>query len=70
MIRAGIRSPVIRNRHMALRALSPWGIERWPSGAEAVLRATLPEEPNKDVRDEIELLLAGKQIEEPKLEVS
>jgi hypothetical protein len=70
LIRAGIRSPVIRNRHMALRALSPWGIERWPSGAESVLRTTLADEPNKDVRDEIELLLAGKQIEEPKLDVS
>ncbi len=70
LIRAGIRSPVIRNRHMALRALSPWGIERWPSGAEGVLRATLADEPNTDVRDEIELLLAGKQIEEPKLEMS
>jgi hypothetical protein len=70
LIRAGIRSPVIRNRHMALRALSPWGIERWPSGAEGVLRATLADDPNKNVRDEIELLLAGKQIEEPKLEVS
>jgi hypothetical protein len=70
LIRAGIRSPVIRNRHMALRALSPWGIERWPSGAEGVLRATLADEPDKDVREEIELLLAGKQIEEPRLEVS
>jgi hypothetical protein len=68
--RAGIRSPVIRNRHMALRALSRWGIERWPSGAEAVLRATLADEPDKDVRAEIELLLAGNQIEDPHLEVS
>ena len=66
LIRAGIRSPVIRNRHMALKALSPWGIERWPADAEAVLRATLADEPDKVVRDEIELVLAGKPIEEPR----
>jgi hypothetical protein len=69
LIRAGIRSPVIRNRHMALRALSPWGIARWPSGAESILRASLADEPDEDVRDEIQLLLAGKQLEAPKLEV-
>jgi hypothetical protein len=68
LIRAGIRSPVIRNRHMALRALSPWGVERWPSGAEGILRSALAIEPNKGVREKIDLLLAGKPIEEPHIE--
>jgi hypothetical protein len=64
LIRAGLRSPVIRNRYMALRALSPWGRGNWPAGAEAALRAVLVEEPEADVRKEIELLLAGRQIED------
>jgi hypothetical protein len=70
LIRAGIRSPVIRNRHMALRALSPWGMERWPSDAEGILRATVADEPDQGVQDEIARLLAGKQIEEPHLDGS
>ena len=55
---------------MALRALSAWGVERWPSSAEGVLRATLADELDEGVREEIELVLAGKQIGEPKLEES
>jgi hypothetical protein len=69
LIRAGARSPVVRNRHMALRALSPWGMEQWPPDAKALLESTLKDEPDEDVRKEIETLLAGKEIEEPQLHV-
>ncbi|MBA2542599.1 MAG: hypothetical protein H0V17_23350 [Deltaproteobacteria bacterium] len=69
LIRTGIRSPVIRNRHMALRALSAWGKARWPSTAEALLTSTLKDEPTKEVRDEIDLVLAGKQLEDPKIDL-
>jgi hypothetical protein len=62
LIEAGIRSPVIRNRHMALRALSGWGKGRWPPGAEAALQTALSREPDAGVRGEIELLLAGKEL--------
>lgn len=65
LIRTGIRSPVTRSRHMALKALSAWGKAKWPSDAEALLETTLKEEPDEIVRGEIETLLAGKQIEVP-----
>ncbi len=67
LIRTGVGSPVIRNRHMALRALSPWGIANWPEGAEKLLRVSLAEEPDEEVRREIETLLAGNEIEEPQI---
>ncbi len=70
LIRTGVSSPVIRNRHMALRALSPWGRTNWPDGAERLLRDALPEEPDGDVRAEIETLLAGREIEEPQWNLS
>jgi hypothetical protein len=67
LIRAGIQSPVVRNRHMALRALSPWGKARWPSDAEVVLEKALGQEPDADLRKGIETLLSGKPIEEPSI---
>ena len=63
LIRTGLRSPVIRNRHMALHALSPWGKTRWPADAELILRAALAEEPNEGVRINLERLLAGEPLE-------
>ncbi len=67
LIRTGVRSPVIRNRHMALKALSPWGMDKWPPDAKNLLEKAQKEEPDEDVRGEIETLLAGKEIEEPQL---
>jgi hypothetical protein len=67
LICAGLSSPVIRNRHMALRALSPWQREQWPPDAEQRLRRALELEMNKDVRDEIRMVLDGTPIPEPRL---
>jgi hypothetical protein len=53
---------------MALRALSPWGKGRWPAGADELLHATLDDEPVAEVRAELEILLAGKQIEDPEID--
>jgi hypothetical protein len=64
LIRAGIRSPVIRNRHMALRALSTWGRAVWPADAEETLRTALGGEPDSELRDALEAVLAGKPIPE------
>lgn len=66
LIKAGVRSPVIRNRHMALRALSKWGKSRWPSEVQPVLEAALKDEPDQDVKTELQTVLAGKTIDEPK----
>lgn len=70
LLRAGIRSPVVRNRHMALRAFSKWGKDRWPSDASDLLAAALEEEPDDTVRSELQTVIAGKEIDEPKVDVS
>jgi hypothetical protein len=62
LIRSGLRSPVIRNRHMALRALSPWGRAEWPDEAERLLRQALDDEPTDSVRETIATVLSGGQV--------
>jgi hypothetical protein len=69
LIRAGIRSPVVRNRHMALRAFSKWGKDRWPSDASDLLATALKEEPDESVRSKLQTVLAGNVIEDPKVNV-
>ncbi len=69
LIRTGIQSPVTNNRHMALRSLSPWGNAAWPEDAEALLTHALENEPDEEVRKRIETVLAGGEIEEPKLDL-
>jgi hypothetical protein len=58
-VEAGLQSPVVSNRNMALRAINAWGREHLPQQAELVLKATLRAEPDDDVRDSIEKVLAG-----------
>ncbi len=62
LVQAGLRSPVIRNRHMALRALDGWGRDRWPADAQASLRAALEVEPDEEVRTRIESVLEGRRL--------
>ncbi len=59
LIEAGLRSPVVRNRNMAVRALSAWGRADWPKPAEAALQAALAAEPDESLRERIGNLLAG-----------
>lgn len=59
LIAAGLRSPVVRNRTMALRAFSSWERGRWPPAAEALLRRALDEEPDPGLRGRIEEVLKG-----------
>jgi hypothetical protein len=67
LLRAGLASPVIRQRHMALRAVS-----RWPGGLdserEAAVRGCLSD-PNDEVREEARKVLAGERLEEPVIEL-
>lgn len=65
LIRAGLRSPVVRNRNIALSALSSWGRENWAPDTEMALRRALREEPEGDVRLRIERVLAGLSLEPP-----
>jgi hypothetical protein len=54
LIKAGLRSPVVRNRNMALQAFLAWPRDRWPAEALGLLQQAVPAEPNKDLRGRIE----------------
>ena len=58
IVEAGLKSPVTRNRNMALRALGSWGVSQWPTGALALLQQARSEEPDDDLRSRMEQLLA------------
>lgn len=65
----GLRSPVTRNRNMALRALSAWGRGHWPDGTEELLRDALKHEPNAQTRDIIQKVLGGTPLDPPRVVV-
>ncbi|WP_155741431.1 hypothetical protein [Burkholderia territorii] len=58
LVEAGLRSPVIRNRNMALKTLNAWGKERWPTVVEGALNDALRAEPNDRVREYITQVLS------------
>ena len=58
-LEAGLQSPVTRNRHMSLRALSTWGRQHWSESTQTILQAALRAEPDDNVRESIEKVLAG-----------
>ena len=63
LIEAGLQSPTVRNRNMALKTLSEWGRDKWPDGMVASLKEARAVEPNDDVRKRIADVIAGKPLE-------
>lgn len=63
LLAASLRSPVIRNRNMALRALAAWSRADWPEEAEPALEAARAAEPDDDVRERIEAVLDGRPLD-------
>lgn len=59
LLRAGLRSPLIRNRHLALRALATWGKSNWPADVEGYLQNVLIEEVDEELQAKLRLVLAG-----------
>jgi hypothetical protein len=55
----GLRSPVTRNRNMALMALGQWPRARWPGGARAAVELVAGGDPNERTRDLASEVLAG-----------
>lgn len=49
----GLRSPVIRNRHLSLNALAAWPRATWPAGTREALEAARAAEPEDKVRAHI-----------------
>lgn len=64
LIKTGLRSPVVRNRNMAVRALAAWDRAALPTEAEAVLTLAIVEEPDDRIRETIRKVLAGEEIVE------
>ena len=62
LIETGLRSPVVRNRNMALHALAAWPRESWPTGAESVMRRVVTEEPNEKTAELARRVLAGEPV--------
>ncbi|MGV8038763.1 MAG: hypothetical protein AB2L07_01300 [Thermoanaerobaculaceae bacterium] len=65
LIAAALKSPVVRNRYMALKALSRWGRDRWPAEAPFALRAAETIEPDTDVKATIRRIIAGQPFDAP-----
>lgn len=62
LLEAGIKSPVIRNRNMALNSLSSWGTDNWPEGTKALLEQSVAAEPDEDVKERMMKVLKGGKI--------
>jgi hypothetical protein len=62
LIEAGLKSPVVRNRNMAVNALSAWSRENWPSGLKEALEQAAGCELKEDVRERMQKVLRGEQL--------
>jgi hypothetical protein len=63
LISAGLKSPVVRNRNMAIAALAASSGEKWPSGLEQSLEAAAEIEPDEGVRSRMQKVLRGEPLE-------
>jgi hypothetical protein len=54
LIKTGLRSPVVRNRNMALQAFLAWSRDQWPAEALGLLQQAARTEPNEDLRGRLE----------------
>jgi hypothetical protein len=59
-VRAALKSPVVRNRNMALRAIAAWKRERWSPHLAAAVRDALAVEPEEEVKATFERVVAGR----------
>jgi hypothetical protein len=57
LIRAGLRSPVVRNRNRSLRVFKNWRHGDWPPDAWTILRAAATAEPDEKLKVELETYL-------------
>lgn len=64
LIEAGLKSPVVRNRNMAVYALSAWSREDWPSALKEALECAVRCEPEEDVKERMQKVLRGEPLVE------
>lgn len=63
LLLAGLRSPVVRNRNMAIKAASEWTIAKWPKALHEALATAAEIEPCDDVRECMRRVLRGDSME-------
>lgn len=59
LIIAGLNSPVVRNRNMALRAMKSWGRDRWSNRLASEFQSAIAREPCEDVKKRMQNVLDG-----------
>lgn len=59
LVDTGLRSPVIRNRNMAIKTLQAWPPGQWPPQARAVVLTARDLEPDTDVKQRLNDLLGA-----------
>ena len=64
LVEAALKSPVTRNRNWATNVLSSWGKDSWPSNMKPALEQAVAREPEEDVRERMERVLAGKPLKD------
>ena len=62
LVEAGLQSPTVRNHNLALNVLSEWGEDNWSARTRPVLLAALDTEPDVDVRERFQKVLAGEEL--------
>lgn len=63
LVLSGLRSPVVRNRNMAIHALGAWRAADRDEQINLALQRAAAEEPVREVKERIERLLAGKSLD-------
>jgi hypothetical protein len=67
VIRPALRSPVVRNRHFALRSLSHWPPGLLTEEHREPVAKVAEDDPDEEVRDEARRVLRGETIEPPEI---
>lgn len=62
LIETGLKSPVVRNRNMAVNALASWVRGDWPSGLKDALERAAACEPKVDVKERMQKVLQGEPL--------
>jgi hypothetical protein len=57
LIRAGLQSPVVRNRSWSLRVFKNWRRGEWPADARLILSAAANVEPDEKLKKDLETCL-------------
>jgi hypothetical protein len=60
LIEAALKSPITRNRNLAIKTLAAWGQQNWNAEIRLALEQAMSVEPKNEVKETIAQLLAGK----------